>query len=132
MNCLQKFACHKFQDNAYRSLILEKYCADTFADTFLHTCINCVLYPDTVNKSHWNLTKIPNKLTQTYCERKYYTLNMQKQPYTCKIKEKHNYPPTTNATEGSQTEYLVFYFVHISYGKGYKLFTNYYMIYCTA
>ena len=121
----------------YRSLILEQYHVDTFS----HTCINCILYPDTLNKSHLNLIKVSNKLTQAYYERKYYTMkletsfykvNMHKQLHTCKIKEMHNYPPTMSAIKGTQTEHLVLYFVHISYAKSYKLFTSYYVIYCTV
>ena len=52
--------------------------------------------------------------------------------HTCKIKEKHNYFPTKSTIIGIQTEYLVLYIVHISYAKGYKLFTSYYVIYCTV
>ena len=67
-------------------------------------------------------------MTQAYYERKYYTMkletsfykvNMHKQPHTCKIKEKHYYPLTKSAIKGTQTEYHVFYFVHISCAKSY-------------
>ena len=87
------------------------------------------------------MIKRSNKLTQTYYERKYYTMkletgfckvNMHKQLHTCKIKEKHNYYSPMSAIKGTQTEYLVLYFVHRSYAKGYKLFTSYYVIYCTV
>ena len=37
-----------------------------------------------------------------------------------------------SAIKGNQTEHLVLYFVHTSYAKSYKLFTSYYVIYCTV
>ena len=58
-------------------MILEQFHANTFADTFLHTYINYVLYLDTVNKNHFNLIKVSNKLTQAYYERKYYTMKLE-------------------------------------------------------
>ena len=65
-------------------------------------------------------------------ETSFYKVNMHKQLQTCEIKEKFNYPPTKSAIKGTQTEYLVLYFVHISYAKGYKLFTSYYVLYSTV
>ena len=65
-------------------------------------------------------------------ETSFYKVNMHKLPHTCKIKEKHNYPPTKSVIKGTQTKYLVLYFVHINYAKSYKLFTSYYVIYCTV
>ena len=36
VNCLWKLACHKYWGHTYTSLILEKYCADTFSNTFTY------------------------------------------------------------------------------------------------
>ena len=63
-------------------------------------------------------------------ETSFYKVNMHKQLHTYKIKARHNYPPTRSATKGTQTEYHVLYFVHISYAKSYKICTSYYVIYC--
>ena len=34
--------------------------------------------------------------------------------------------------KGTQTNFLVLYFIYISYAKAYKLFISYYVIYCTV
>ena len=65
-------------------------------------------------------------------ETSFYKVIMNRQPDKCIKKEKHNYPPTKSVIKGTQTEYLVLYFVHICYARGYKLFTSYYVIYCTV
>ena len=65
-------------------------------------------------------------------ETRFNKVKMHKQLYTCEIKKKCNYPLTKSMIKGTQTEYIVLYFVHIGYAKGCKFYTSYYVIYCTV